>query len=136
MERRAARRPGRRRAPSTPERPPGGEPIEIVAWDPDWARRAEAERLRLQAGLGEWVVAIEHVGSTAVPGLASKPVLDIDLAIRDLGRWRELVEALRSLGELKRRLAREVGHDRTAYTDGKDEFVREVLATRQFGDGA
>lgn len=54
-------------------------PERLVAHDPDWGRRYAALATALVAGLGEdWVV--EHVGSTSVPGLCAKPV--IDLAVR------------------------------------------------------
>ena len=51
--------------------------IRVVDYDPDWPRlfRREAERIR--AVLGERVVRLEHVGSTSVPGLAAKPILDL-----------------------------------------------------------
>jgi GrpB-like predicted nucleotidyltransferase (UPF0157 family) len=56
--------------------------ITIVDYDPAWPRLFEEERARLQAAIGEWACAIEHVGSTAVPGLAAKPIIDIGIALR------------------------------------------------------
>jgi GrpB-like predicted nucleotidyltransferase (UPF0157 family)/uncharacterized cupin superfamily protein len=54
------------------------EPIEIVDPDPAWAARAAALREDLEDRLGPWLEGdIEHVGSTAVPGLAAKPVVDL-----------------------------------------------------------
>jgi GrpB-like predicted nucleotidyltransferase (UPF0157 family) len=58
--------------------------LEVRAYDPRWPelfRRAEGE---LRRALGEDAVAIEHVGSTAVPGLPAKPVIDIAIAVRSL----------------------------------------------------
>jgi GrpB-like predicted nucleotidyltransferase (UPF0157 family) len=57
--------------------------IRVVDYDPEWPRlfRREAERIR--AALGERVVQLEHVGSTAVPGLAAKPIIDILLVVPD-----------------------------------------------------
>jgi GrpB-like predicted nucleotidyltransferase (UPF0157 family) len=57
--------------------------IQVVDYDPDWPRlfRCEAERIR--AALGERVVQLEHVGSTSVPGLAAKPIIDILLVVPD-----------------------------------------------------
>ncbi len=57
----------------------------------------EAEASRLRAGLGELAVRIEHVGSTSVPGLAAKPIVDIQVSvpdIRDLDSYRRPLEAL------------------------------------------
>jgi GrpB-like predicted nucleotidyltransferase (UPF0157 family) len=49
------------------------EPVRVVAYDPTWPARFEAERGVLEAAIGDWVVAgIHHVGSTAVPGLAAQ----------------------------------------------------------------
>jgi len=57
--------------------------IQVVDYDPEWPRlfRREAERIR--AVLGERVVQLEHIGSTSVPGLAAKPIIDILLVVPD-----------------------------------------------------
>lgn len=57
-----------------------GEPVEIIEYDPDWPRKYEQWRERLQAALGEVARRIEHVGSTSVPGLPAKPTVDIQSA--------------------------------------------------------
>lgn len=58
--------------------------IEVVPHDPAWARafRQEAEALRLL--LGEETLAIHHIGSTAIPGIVAKPILDILVVVRDI----------------------------------------------------
>ena len=58
------------------------EPITLADYDPAWPALFEEERARLEEAIGEWAVAIDHVGSTAVPGLAAKPVIDIGVALR------------------------------------------------------
>lgn len=60
--------------------------IEVVDYDPAWPRRFEALRREYAAALAEAdvpVVAIEHVGSTSVPGLAAKPVIDCDIIVAE-----------------------------------------------------
>ena len=57
------------------------EPVVIVEYSPDWARQFEQIRTVLLAALGGLALAVEHVGSTAVPGLAAKPIIDIDVVI-------------------------------------------------------
>jgi GrpB-like predicted nucleotidyltransferase (UPF0157 family) len=161
------------------------EPVAVVDYDPRWPTEFERLRARAAAALGDLAVAIEHVGSTAVPGLAAKPVIDLDVVVRrpedvahaierlasigyvhsgDLGlpgreafAWPEgeerhhlyvcaegaeplrlhlaLRDHLRSHPEdaaryaaVKRELAARHRHDRIAYTDGKDEVIREILA--------
>jgi GrpB-like predicted nucleotidyltransferase (UPF0157 family) len=61
---------------------PSVDPILLAEYDPAWATIFEQERRDLEAAIGDWAVAIEHVGSTAVPGLAAKPVIDIGVALR------------------------------------------------------
>ena len=51
--------------------------IVIADYDPAWPRRFEIERERIAAALGERALRIEHIGSTSVPGLAAKPIVDI-----------------------------------------------------------
>ena len=74
--------------------------IHLVEYDPGWPAmyRDEAERVRsiLPAGL---VSAIEHFGSTAIPGLAAKPIIDILVAVRSVPEAREVaVSPMESLG--------------------------------------
>lgn len=56
-------------------------PYAIVDYDPLWPARFEELATRVRATLGEWIVGVEHVGSTAVPGLAGKPVIDLDVVL-------------------------------------------------------
>ena len=58
-------------------------PIEVVASDPNWSATYAALAARVHHVLGARVLSIEHVGSTAVPGLAAKPVIDVDLTVAD-----------------------------------------------------
>lgn len=60
-------------------------PVEVVAPDPVWPRWFEVVRDRIEAALGERALAVGHVGSTAVPGLWAKPVVDVDLTVADSG---------------------------------------------------
>ena len=55
--------------------------LTLVPYDPAWPRWFEREAARLKAALSQWVVAVEHVGSTSVPGLVAKPVVDIAAAV-------------------------------------------------------
>src|SRR5690606_7761081 len=59
--------------------------VDIVPYDPTWPLLFERERAMLQRVLSPWLIGpIEHVGSTAVPGLAAKPVIDIMAGIENL----------------------------------------------------
>jgi GrpB-like predicted nucleotidyltransferase (UPF0157 family) len=57
--------------------------IELRDYDPAWPDRYAREAARIREALKERVVRIEHVGSTSVPGLAAKPVIDIALEVPD-----------------------------------------------------
>jgi GrpB-like predicted nucleotidyltransferase (UPF0157 family) len=167
------------------------EPIRIVPYDPRWPERFERERAAVEALLGDAITGgVHHVGSTAVPGLAAKPVIDILVGIADLESGSRHVEPLGELGyvyapyrteemiwfckpspaarthhlrlvptgsarydaelafrdylrghpataaayaELKRELAARFEHDREAYTDGKAQFVHDVVRRARRG---
>ncbi|HOX08194.1 MAG TPA: GrpB family protein [Planctomycetota bacterium] len=72
--------------------------VTLVDYDPEWPRLFEAERARLDAVLGPAAIAIEHIGSTAVPGLPAKPVLDIAAALGSLSAVGPLVAPLAEAG--------------------------------------
>ncbi|GGF23297.1 GrpB family protein [Hymenobacter cavernae] len=72
--------------------------IEIVEYNPSWPTAFQELAQVYAAALGEWLIGIEHVGSTAVPGLAAKPVIDIDLVIQDQAVLPVLVAPLAALG--------------------------------------
>lgn len=62
---------------------PLSKQIEIVDYDPSWLARFETESARIRAALGDRVLLLEHVGSTSVPGLPAKPIIDMLLVIAD-----------------------------------------------------
>ena len=70
------------------------ENVALSAHDPAWAPSFEAERARLQALLPDIFLAIEHIGSTAVPGLVAKPVIDLLAAVESLDGVDVLVDRL------------------------------------------
>ena len=72
------------------------EQIVVVPFDPEWSLRFEAERSVLERVLAPWFKdGIHHVGSTAVPGLGAKPIIDIVAGVRDLDQARASFESLR-----------------------------------------
>jgi GrpB-like predicted nucleotidyltransferase (UPF0157 family) len=58
--------------------------IEIVAYDPGWPAAFEAEAVRLRAALGKLARRVDHHGSTSIPGLAAKPIIDIQVSVAAL----------------------------------------------------
>jgi len=75
------------------------EPIHVVPYDPSWVGKFEDERALLETLLGPWRRGpIEHVGSTAVPGLCAKPVIDVMVGVTSLAESEPAKVALREAG--------------------------------------
>lgn len=70
----------------------------LVEYDPEWLSRFAREAARLRAAVGSQMLAVEHVGSTAIPGMFGKPVLDIAIAVVDEPSADACVSPLQSLG--------------------------------------
>jgi GrpB-like predicted nucleotidyltransferase (UPF0157 family) len=168
--------------------------VRVVPHHPSWGDVFEQERRVLQEHFGGRVLDIQHVGSTSVPGLDAKPIIDIAIAVAspaviptcrqqlcylgysdrgdsgteggylfvkvrspevrthhlhmvaiDDPQWRNYLrfrDILRSddtlrtrYGELKKTLQEQFARDRKAYTDGKNDFIRGVLAPYETGTG-
>jgi GrpB-like predicted nucleotidyltransferase (UPF0157 family) len=61
------------------------QPIELAAYEPAWQRRFAEQQARLTAVLKPWLAGeVEHIGSTSVPGLRSKPIVDLLAPVRSL----------------------------------------------------
>ena len=74
-------------------------PVHIVPYDALWPGQFEQERLLLYRIIGEWVNGgIEHVGSTAVPGLDAKPVIDVMAGVLSLEASRDAISVLERNG--------------------------------------
>jgi GrpB-like predicted nucleotidyltransferase (UPF0157 family) len=164
---------------------PGNEPVELHPPSPRWEELADRWITAIGRALSPLTVRVEHIGSTAVPCLAAKPVVDLQVSVPHLGEEETYRPGLESLGLvlrarepghrffrppsgrprtvhvhvcqcgstwerdhlafrdqlrarpdlaadyllLKQRLVVEVGADRAAYTAGKSEFIRAVLAS-------
>ena len=74
------------------------EPVVIVDYDPAWPERYERLRAPVAAALGELAASIEHVGSTAVPGLAAKPTIDFVVQLRAAQDLPAAIARLAALG--------------------------------------
>lgn len=74
------------------------EAITVVPYDPRWPRSYRVEAARVRAALGSTAVAVEHFGSTAVPGLAAKPIVDILVGLHSIPPSASIGTALRDLG--------------------------------------
>lgn len=166
--------------------------VKLVPHDPQWATLFAAEERLLRSAFGDVILAVEHIGSTAIPGIPAKPIIDINVGVASLEvaramkpqfgklgyehrpyvagqtkedlQWQELYvkgpeenrthhvhvtvfsssywmndllfrdyllrqeERARQYAKLKTELATQHASDRTRYTQGKEEFIRETLA--------
>ena len=72
---------------------------DLVPYDPQWPERFEVERALLERALAPWLEGgIHHIGSTAIPGIAAKPQIDMMAGVRDLEEARAAFEPLSALG--------------------------------------
>jgi GrpB-like predicted nucleotidyltransferase (UPF0157 family) len=162
---------------------PSGQ-LRLVEHRPQWRACFVAEAARLRAALGSAIVEVEHIGSTAIPGLIAKPILDLAIAVHDFEAAACCVASMEALGyehrgeagiarrryfvlgeprthhvhmlelrseqwrghlgfrdallahpeeaaayaRLKRDLAEAANGDRSAYQDGKDRFIEDLIA--------
>lgn len=161
--------------------------VALMPHDPRWAEEFEREKRVLLETFGDRILAIEHIGSTSIPGIPAKPLIDILVAVESLDDIDDFIGTLPTLGyqymperrfadrqffpkgpeskrthhlslvepdsetgwnshtlfrdylrtheaeraeyaRLKERLAAEFADDRERYTDGKQDFVLEIIA--------
>ena len=72
--------------------------IEVVPYDPGWVSEFENEGKRILQALGETVARLHHIGSTAIPGISTKPIIDFLLEVYDIVELDEKSSALEGLG--------------------------------------
>jgi GrpB-like predicted nucleotidyltransferase (UPF0157 family) len=72
--------------------------IEVTDPDPGWPQQYRDLAARIREALGWRALQLDHVGSTSVPGLAAKPVIDIDLTVADPGHEQDYIPALEKVG--------------------------------------
>lgn len=77
-------------------------PIEVVPYDPTWPNIFEQLRARIWPQVSDIAIAIEHVGSTSVPGLAAKPIIDLDVIVASTDDVPMVIERLQALGYVHR----------------------------------
>jgi len=90
------------RAATIGDLPRHDAPIHLSDYDPEWPRLYVREADRIRAALGEKLVRVEHVGSTSVPGLSAKPLIDIVLVVADSADEAAYVPELEAAGYVLR----------------------------------
>ncbi len=100
--------------------------IIVQPYDPAWARSFLAIRAEIRAALGSLALRVEHVGSTSVPGLPAKPIIDVDVVIRDMSLLGEVIARLREAGYLHEGDLGVAGREAFRY-DGKEHLMKHHL---------
>jgi GrpB-like predicted nucleotidyltransferase (UPF0157 family) len=87
--------------------------IVVVDYDPGWPEAFELVRATVWPAVGDLASSIEHVGSTAVPGLAAKPIIDVSVVVRAESEVPAAIERLATLGYV---------HEGTLGVEGREAF--------------
>ena len=74
------------------------DPVIVTSYDPGWKRQFEAIGRKIRESLGPVADRIDHIGSTSIPGMAAKPILDIQVSVRALEPAHRYASGLRRLG--------------------------------------
>lgn len=72
--------------------------VRLAPYNAEWARAYEDEQARIEAALGARILEVQHVGSTSIPGLAAKPIVDIAVGVEDFEKARACIAPLEALG--------------------------------------
>ncbi len=72
--------------------------VHLISHQSSWATDFEKEKLQLLSAIGDYISTIEHVGSTSIPGLAAKPIIDMLAEVDNLSVYKQLIEPLAALG--------------------------------------
>jgi GrpB-like predicted nucleotidyltransferase (UPF0157 family) len=103
----------------------------LADYDPRWSEAYVEHERRIRAALGPVAVQIEHIGSTSVPGLAAKPVIDVLVTVEDITAEEDYLDQLLGVGyELR---VREPGH-RLVRTPGRDVHVHVMEVGAEAAD--
>lgn len=73
------------------------ERVELVEYNPEWPKMFDRERALIAVALGSVILDIQHVGSTSIPALAAKPIIDIMIAVESLQQIKNSVPVLKEL---------------------------------------
>ena len=108
--------------------------IVIADHDPSWPRRFGREVAKIRGALGPAALSVEHVGSTSVPGLAAKPIIDILLVVEDSGDEDSYLPALEDAGYVLRVREPDFEEHRMLRTPEKDVHVHVFSPNSREGE--
>jgi GrpB-like predicted nucleotidyltransferase (UPF0157 family) len=97
--------------------------INIADYDPDWPKKFERQAKRIADALGDTALQIEHIGSTSVPGLAAKPIIDILVVVQDSADESAYLPRLEAAGYVLRVREPDWNEHRMFRTPEKDAHI-------------
>lgn len=109
---------------------PEKRPITIVDYDPRWPVKFQQHAAKIRQAIGHLVLRLEHIGSTSVPGLAAKPIIDILLVVKDAAKETDYLHPLESAGYVLRVREPDFDEHRMFRTSERDVHVHI------FGEGS
>jgi GrpB-like predicted nucleotidyltransferase (UPF0157 family) len=108
-----------------------GGPVHLAEYDPSWPEAFARHEVRIETALGEGALQIEHVGSTSVPSLAAKPIIDILLVVADSASEDAYLPAMEAEG-YELRIREPDWHEHRMFVDPERTAQIHVLSE---GDG-
>ena len=100
--------------------------VVVLPYDRTWKSAFEDIRSEIESAIGDLIIGIEHVGSTAVEGLSAKPCIDVDVVIKDYTIFAAVVEKLAGIGYFHEGDLGIEGREAFGYT-GKDHLMKHHL---------
>ena len=104
--------------------------VKLSKYDSGWKKAFEEEKTAIQNKLGKMVLDIEHIGSTAIPGMSAKPILDFMVAIDSTADYQKFIIPLRELGYEFRRDYRDT-QEHVLFVKGAEDFRTHYLKLTQ-----
>ncbi len=117
--------------------------VKLVPHDPEWAGLFQAEKAQILGALGDLVLDIQHVGSTAIPTISAKPIIDVAVLVKSIEEACKRVGTIEALGYQKKQ---ENNPERLFFTKGPEEmrivylhigdrgtnYVQDMIAFRDY----
>jgi GrpB-like predicted nucleotidyltransferase (UPF0157 family) len=104
-----------------------GGPIALVEYDPQWPNRFRSEAARVCEALGERALRVEHVGSTSIPGMIAKPIIDMILVMADSADEAAYVSVLETAG-YRLRIREPDWYEHRMFKGGEDDVNLHVFS--------
>jgi len=108
--------------------------VELVEYNPEWAELYLVEKAELERELGDELLGVEHVGSTAIPGMLAKPILDVAVAVNSLDGFERFTPQFEELGYQFMRDNRD-DQEHVLYVKGSEEARTHYLKLTTLDSG-